>query len=443
MHKLHSGYTISLPVNPASFREIIALLGNFSKPCFSFLKLCHEAESTLFISGVILPSQLYGNEMLPTTLVWAVTYCGPMENHELDFIRPAHPFLVQLFSNCLRFPVSARTSVPGLIQFLRKNMTDSVFNSNFHGISKVDVCREKSLRSDLENYVDTIRSNAILLDLPALVIKKKIELEIVRWGGKYHWTRYPDRRYPLQGIYLNRHRIIPRAAAAALLLASLVSRKSYFRVLTLLYFLASFVGILLLISYRLSKENHLTAGRIRDSRMRRIEATQLRPILNEMTAAGPLKKGRLRRVFFRFFLKVIRIVFEPLINIPTVSSIRWTLVNDSKRLVFLSNYANTTDFYVRDFLVGKSPQGINFMFTHGEGFPTANYLFRGGIADDPEGYMNAVHQGQQLTRFWYAHDHNLTADVIKINHKIRNGLFEPMSEEYQPNWPGNKEGSTP
>ena len=153
-----------------------------------------------------------------------------------------------------------------------------------------------------------------------------------------------------------------------------------------------------------------------------------------MTAAAPLKKGRLRRFFYAFALRVINIFAPFLMKVPTVSNVRWLVIDNKKRLVFLSNFPNTTDFYVRDFLNGKTPLGLNFMFTNGQGFPDAKLLRYGGITRDPEGYMNAVHTGQQVTDLWYAHEPNLTADIINKNRKMRNGLFKKMNEKDANEW---------
>jgi hypothetical protein len=178
-----------------------------------------------------------------------------------------------------------------------------------------------------------------------------------------------------------------------------------------------------------------TAQRPPDSRVQQLAATQLKPVLNEMTAAAPLKAGFLRPFMYASILRILGMVGPILLNIPTVSNIRWLVIDNKKRLLFLSCYSNTTDFYVRDFLVGKTAKGVNFMFTHGQGFPDARWLFKSeGIIKDPEGYMHAVHTGQCITQFWYAHEKQLTADIIKKNREIRNGLFKWMTEEEANEW---------
>jgi len=100
----------------------------------------------------------------------------------------------------------------------------------------------------------------------------------------------------------------------------------------------------------------------------------------------------------------------------------------------MANYSNTTDFYVRDFLNGTTPRGVNFMFTNGQGFPDAKMLIYGGITDNPEGYMNAVHKGQVVSQYSYEHQPHLTSDIIKRNRMIRNRLFRQMDEKEAWEW---------
>jgi len=177
-----------------------------------------------------------------------------------------------------------------------------------------------------------------------------------------------------------------------------------------------------------------TAPRPDDSLVRSLAASQLRPVINEMTAAAPLKDGRTRRYFYAIALAIIAKALRAKLEVPTVSNIRWLVINRRRRLLFLSTYTNTTDFYVRDFLTGSTWMGVNFMFTNGYGFPDAKYLFIDGITKDPEGYMNVIHTHQHITHLWYAHDYNVTADIIKRNSKIRNGLFKPMTENETREW---------
>jgi hypothetical protein len=194
------------------------------------------------------------------------------------------------------------------------------------------------------------------------------------------------------------------------------------------------IPIVTILAIMLSFKGFPTAGRPPDDKLRKLAAKQLNPVLNEMTASAALKPGWLRPFFYASALRILGSVAPIRLKIPTVSTIRWLVIDNKKRLLFLSCFSNTTDFYVRDFLVGNTARGVNFMFSHGKGFPNAILSYAGGILDNPEGYMHAVHTGQQETGLWYAHEKDMTADVINKNRQIRNGLFKKMTEDDAKAW---------
>jgi hypothetical protein len=248
------------------------------------------------------------------------------------------------------------------------------------------------------------------------------------FGDEYSWAHKPDVKSFYETVVTNKISIISIFIVIVLISFLYVFPKS-----TLIAVVAGAALLLGTLLY-ISRHKYATADRPDDDHVRKVAATQLRPILNEMTAAGPLKKGMTRRYFYAFSLRVLHLVAPAVMNVPTVSNIRWLVTDNKKRLVFLPNYTNATDFYVRDFLNGTTPIGVNFMFTNGKGFPDAKMLWYGGISRDPEGYMHAVHSGQLVTDLWYAHEPNLTSDIIRKNRTIRNGLFIRMNENEARQW---------
>lgn len=266
-----------------------------------------------------------------------------------------------------------------------------------------------------------------------------IQRHISTRGQEYEWALKPDKKSLRELLSL--YRVAITISVLYLLLATgwflfhiaeccLLNRVliAAFEGLKILLLLSAGVAFLiLLLASIIARDKNLTAERQPDAAIRRLAASQLGPVLNEMTAAGPLKKGILRKHFYAAALRVLAFVRAGQ-GIPTVSNIRWVLTDKNRRMVFLSNYANSTDFYVRDFLNGTTPLGVNFVFTCAAGFPDAKMLLYRGITDQPEGYMNAVHFGQVVTDLWYAHDPESTVDVIQRNRQIREGLFRSMNE---------------
>ncbi|MBC7978591.1 MAG: hypothetical protein H7138_26700, partial [Myxococcales bacterium] len=191
----------------------------------------------------------------------------------------------------------------------------------------------------------------------------------------------------------------------------------------------------LVIGVRLAeRRQRFTAARPSDEQLRAIAATQLQPVTNEMTIAGPLKEGAWRPLVLRIALWIVARV-APLITIPTVASARWLAIDGGRRLVFLSIFEKLSEPYVRDFIdIPSGAQRINLLFGFGRGYPATRWILGGGALDDPHAFVHVVASGQQITELWYCPYRNLTIDNIKINRQIRQGLYADLSDAQVRDW---------
>lgn len=262
-------------------------------------------------------------------------------------------------------------------------------------------------------------------------IRRAIQEHIKSKGEEFNWALKPYKKK--LSDYLNIYG--PPVIAVPIIIFFLVSpvlllfrRKLIFLVPTLIL-----LALLIVILY-IEAGKHQVASRLSDKDMRLKAATQNHPVINELTAVGVVKKGFFRRLIFRAVLRIVSL-FTGIITIPTVATARWIAADKGRRLVFISNYSNTANSYVRDFIDSRSSaKGINLLFGHGEGFPKTRMLLSGGALDNPEGFMNVFHQNQKITQFWYCPTQNMSVDNIKNNRRIRNGLFKKMNLEAVEKW---------
>jgi hypothetical protein len=317
-----------------------------------------------------------------------------------------------MFQHCKCFSEGLLASDEYVIKYIKKHSYSGNYSSRYNFVTKKDVQNEKDLRKLIGEYIDKAQSLGAFVNRSPAQIKWLIQRQVRNSGEKYAWALKPFKLNMKERFALSRARILNVSAVP------------------IRYLLFPLLGFWVWI---FSKKN-TPAKRPPDRKVRTIAATQLNPVVNGMTAAAPLKSGRLRKWVYAFVLQVTGSYANLTARIPTVSSIRWLSVNGNRRLLFISNYSNTTDFYVRDFLNGKTPLGVNFMFTNGLGFPDAKLLLLGGIRKEPEGYMNAVRTGQFPNDLWYAHEKNLTIDGIERNNLIRRGLPVSMNDEKAAAW---------
>ena len=113
----------------------------------------------------------------------------------------------------------------------------------------------------------------------------------------------------------------------------------------------------------------------------------------------------------------------------------YTLADRGKRLVFISNFTNASEPYVRDFIdMRPGAMRINLTFGFGRGYPkTAWIIFRGAV-EDPNGFINVVHANQKRTELWFCPYKNLSIDNIKRNRDIREGLFGDKTDTQAKEW---------
>jgi hypothetical protein len=187
------------------------------------------------------------------------------------------------------------------------------------------------------------------------------------------------------------------------------------------------VALVLLVAVMIYYEwryDRWTAPRQPDDKVRAIEATQLHPVINEMTIAGPIKAGLFRPLVLRIALWIVaRYVTTAGVSIPTVASARWLAIDGGRRLVFVSNYTNMSEGYVRDFIdIRAGAARINLVFGWGHGYPRTRLLLFGGARDDSNGFIDVVNYNQHLTECWYCPYKDLNIDNIVANHQLRQGL---------------------
>jgi hypothetical protein len=194
----------------------------------------------------------------------------------------------------------------------------------------------------------------------------------------------------------------------------------------------------LIISMRRAEyEQTYVASRKSDAFMRELAATQRRAVINEFSLDGAVKPGADRPLVLRIALWAIARAAEGVphlfpdgIDIPTVATARWMLSDGGKRILFISNYTNPAEPYVRDFIDTRAgAQRINLSFGFGSGFPLTRWVLWDGAITDPNAFMNAVADHQRPTSFWYGPYTHISIDNIHVNQKIREGLVASFTTD--------------
>ena len=126
----------------------------------------------------------------------------------------------------------------------------------------------------------------------------------------------------------------------------------------------------------------------------------------------------------------LRIVAEGLMNgayrpgflgsVGTVQFARWIHLPRTNNYVFYSNYDGSFESYLEDFIT-KASFGMTGVWSNSVGFPPAKLLFLEG-SEDGDRFKRYARGSMVPTPFWFSAYPNLSAEQIRRNALIRDGL---------------------
>ncbi len=450
IHKVNAGYTLFARIAPDRVEAARAVLAGFDAhpEDLPFAR----APTTHFATVTIIPAQMYGDEELPATLMLATSFSGPAATHVGELVTIVGAGLREVLQHCEDF-VAGCTDAQ-LAEFIVAHRHADTFYSGMQHLSREDVVRHAQLRSAIETFVDEKQAEGDFGEgVGALAIRTAIQAR-VRSDPALAWAE--DSFAPPRGAFLALYwRTLLVMAIALPALAALVACTilNIFVVhggalhalvvcgwLALLLIAALVLGLVGAIR-EAEREQTYVSGRQPDAHVRALAATQNRPVINEFVIAGPVKEGWLRPLFLRLSMWIVARLAEgiPLlrdgIHIPTVATARWVAADRGRRLIFISNYTNAAEPYVRDFIdVENGAMRINLTFGFGRGYPKTRWVVDDGALTDPNGFIYVVTENQRPTSFWYGPYRDLSIDNIRINRQIREGLFGPADEDQAKAW---------
>ena len=154
---------------------------------------------------------------------------------------------------------------------------------------------------------------------------------------------------------------------------------------------------------------------------------------NHMGSVVLVKPGVLRAILIRAGHRglglVLRIVARDgyLGSMRTIHFAHWALVNNQSRLMFFSNFDQTWESYLDDF-IEKAHGGLTLAWTCGVGFPPTRFLVKDGASHGRQ-FKEWARHSMTVSRFWYSAYKDLTADQIERNYRIALGLRKPKLTE--------------
>ncbi|MEP3889385.1 MAG: cytochrome P450 [Hellea sp.] len=196
-----------------------------------------------------------------------------------------------------------------------------------------------------------------------------------------------------------------------------------------LFFIAAFVGLLYALIRASEIRNKPHDAETQTSNLNEIMSRENNVVAqNHMISVVRLVPEQFRR---RFTLPLaLNIILEGLKNhsyrpgflgsIGTVHYARWVHLPKTNNYVFYSNYDGSFENYLEDFIT-KASFGLTGAWSHSVGFPETNLLFLKG-SQDGDRFKRYARGSMIPTPFWFSAYPNISAEQIRRNALIRDGI---------------------
>jgi hypothetical protein len=151
-------------------------------------------------------------------------------------------------------------------------------------------------------------------------------------------------------------------------------------------------------------------------------------VQNHMASLCYVTPGRFRLFSIRLVLFLTKLVgrvsiYGKLSGLNSLHFAHWVVIDEGRRLLFLTNYDGSWENYLDDF-IDKAAIGLTAIWSNTINFPRTSFLVFGGARDERKFKAIARHT-QVPTNLWYSAYPNLTVPGIDNNSAIRDGLAAP------------------
>ncbi|GET35490.1 hypothetical protein [Microseira wollei] len=389
-----------------------------------------------FARFVILESvvdPLHGT-IIPASLAFSSCIDAPLKSYVRSLVEVSGLGLDQIFSHCQGYPPPEQRTATRQIAYLQQHQIETqTFYVNTVGRTVQQVHQEADLHDQIEDFLDRYQRQQGDARPDEDTIRRAIQ-DFVKQEPTLAWSQAP---------------------AASPGLKWKIQEKLYF-VFGLLFILL--LGLVFLpispIFFAILRWQEEIAPHPRQdlnfrlSQFHRIHLAQDEDFFsqNQFSVVGFVKPGWFRYITLNVILRlvnfVIRHIFNngdlgtvPLLNLHGVDTIHfanWVVIDQGRRVLFMSNYDGDLEDYMNDF-INKVAWGLNLIFGHGVDYPKTSWLVKGGARDE-QIYKAVLRKYQIRTQVWYSAYPNLSAVNIINNSEIRAGLFRSLDSAAQQAW---------
>jgi hypothetical protein len=301
---------------------------------------------------------------------------------------------------------------------------------------------EYRLRVAIGKYVDRRQAAGAWLDADAVMIHREIR-DFVRTQSDLPQGPRPSEPWLLRVMeWLDVSRMFATLAAPPTILACLFVwwfGMSWWS----LFWLASVIALVLaILLFAVIRYYEITEGDLvvtpKPGHIAALVEDEDFAIQNQYTMLAPVRDSWFRRLNLRFVLWLANGFSKhwyrsgQLVGIDTIHFARFHLIDNGRRMLFMSDFDGGWERYLFDFL-GVGSLAVVPIWTHLHGCPKTRFL-RFPTKGFAQRFIPLTRAYQRPTQLWYSALEHLTVAEIKRHQKIRVGLFGRINRRTSEQW---------
>lgn len=376
---------------------------------FASLKLLH------FASLVLFEDEEYG-----PYLVFENNFDGPLDAYLDDLLQHAGGGLHEIYSCCVGYDARGPEERDVLAAYMLAHVVrPGAYHIGNVGRSARRIRRETTLRERIEVFLDGLVKEGAAHEPPAS-LRRRIQ-QFVLDDSSLSWAASVRPRQTLL------ERVAPWANIAVVVLFALV----------LLPLLLPVALVWLAVLRRHERRDPKEVPPVDQGHVERIAEREDRIVQNHYAGMFRVKPGRFRRMTLRLVLRVTNLIARTatkgvLLGIPSIHFAHWSLIDEGRRLLFLSNYGGSWGNYLDDF-IDKASFGLTAIWSSTNDFPPTRFLVLDGSRDGPR-FKSFARGKQVVTNVWYSAYRDSTVQNIDNNSAIQEDLFTMLDEAAARSW---------
>jgi hypothetical protein len=345
-------------------------------------------------------------------LVFENNFDGVLEDYLADLYTQAANGLHQIYSCCLDYSVTSATDRQGMLSYLTAHVVrPNAYHVGNTGRSAERISQERDLRATLEQQADSlVRSGKATTAQGVLTALQ----QFIRSDPRFSWVMSPaGSRETSEQIF---------AAWSKLILAGVLA------VVLLPLWLFPAIILVLVLRYKESTDSVQADSADSDKVTSLLETeNHTASVQNHMASITIVKPGWLRRSTLWLVLWAVNLLARArathgeLSGIPSIHFAHWSMIDNGRRLLFLSNFDGSWENYLDDF-IDKASDGLTGVWSNTVNFPRTYFLIFGGATDGPR-FKAVARDSQTVTNVWYSAYRELTVQGIDNSSSVREDLM--------------------